>query len=653
MLARTFEINVALLGNVSAGKTTILNALFRDKYGEVAMKRTTVGANYFHIHSKKTSTAQEKIVDGAEQGDNRSEWLKEVKDPRSAGSILQEITEDNSRITDANVDSVQEKHFDVELDDDIIPMAKDTRLVFIDIPGINEAGTDNKYKDYVSKHWHTFDCVLLVMDGKHDVRTDDQMFILKFVKENLVKRKMPIIILCNKIDYISEEQEELIRITREQVEEIFCVKSRDQALRSVFESSHRKRTFHEIQEFSPLSISISAVQAYIFQTASQMEFEKFQAFDKNLIEEFGRELVGRVQWWKLSDSAKVRQVYDILRDPTYCQRGLKECNFDKLLFVLNFFLGGEHLQGSIVEEQINVAINALRTTRNDRTDITLYARSAYEKLRLLNSKTKTTTEGELKTTFWNAYKALEGSRFDQLKVSAQEQNVHVLKDPMDQLILYYSLSSDAEWRDEMVNAINAMKALVRRLIGWVLASEKNDVRQPWIIPNENSNQPSLFDWGLIKGSILLLSYNRYFVESFGREKVMTETLCSTQTMPTIDMMSNCRHCARSLQQRSKSCKSCESCRYIFFFSLVDNDCPNCEENIHYGDCQCGYYSFELYSDQINLEFDSSTKRLTAVEMDLYKKFVHVEIPELLSDPSHFGHIIWKYCEFMETIDKKA
>jgi GTPase SAR1 family protein len=44
------EIKVALLGNVSAGKTTVLNALIQNKYGEVAKKWTTSGANYFYLN---------------------------------------------------------------------------------------------------------------------------------------------------------------------------------------------------------------------------------------------------------------------------------------------------------------------------------------------------------------------------------------------------------------------------------------------------------------------------------------------------------------------------------------------------------------------------------------------------------------------------
>jgi GTPase SAR1 family protein len=373
MVARSCEINVALLGNVSAGKTTVLNALFRDKLGEVAMKRTTVGANYFHIYTKNHSTTA-CVTDGTYANADediaiRTESDNSVDNKRSAKSILKEITEDNIRIRENNGESVQEKHFDVELEGKLIPMIRDAILVLIDIPGINEAGTDNKYKEYVSKKWHTFDCVILVMDGKHD-GTDDQMFLLEFVKHNLATKKVPIIILYNKIDYFSEVQEDLIRIAREQVEDIFDVTDCEKELQSIMSKEKNcNQTLAEIQSLSPIFISISAVEAYIFQTAPQMNFDQFKNLDNSLIEEFGRGLDGRVIWWKLSDEEKVRKVYDIVHDASYCQRGLKECNFDKFLFVLNYFLGGEELQNNIIQEHKNVAINLLHAGR-DKTDIT-------------------------------------------------------------------------------------------------------------------------------------------------------------------------------------------------------------------------------------------------------------------------------------------
>ena len=51
------EIKVALLGNLSAGKSTVLNALFKDTYSEVSMGRTTAGINYFRLKNPGSSTS--------------------------------------------------------------------------------------------------------------------------------------------------------------------------------------------------------------------------------------------------------------------------------------------------------------------------------------------------------------------------------------------------------------------------------------------------------------------------------------------------------------------------------------------------------------------------------------------------------------------
>jgi GTPase SAR1 family protein len=118
MLAQTLEIKVALLGNVSEGKTTVLNALFRDKFGEVAMKRTTVGANFFRAHLKEpeadtssvkssddTSTEEDSLTDSPLNG---RDWLKVADNATSAESILKEISADNVRLREIESDTVHE-----------------------------------------------------------------------------------------------------------------------------------------------------------------------------------------------------------------------------------------------------------------------------------------------------------------------------------------------------------------------------------------------------------------------------------------------------------------------------------------------------------------------------------------------------------------
>jgi GTPase SAR1 family protein len=134
MLAHTFEIRVALLGNVSAGKTTVLNALFREKYGEVAMKRTTVGANFFYVHTKanssKSNNNDSELDDVVEESRTTGKLDCSVLTDafRSAGSILKEISEDNRRIREKDSDNVQEKKFDIEQDEEIVPTAKKAKI---------------------------------------------------------------------------------------------------------------------------------------------------------------------------------------------------------------------------------------------------------------------------------------------------------------------------------------------------------------------------------------------------------------------------------------------------------------------------------------------------------------------------------------------
>jgi signal recognition particle receptor subunit beta len=115
-----------------------------------------------------------------------------------ATSTLKEITEDNIKLRESG--QVQEKWFDIELPDELCSMRKDTKLVVVDIPGVNEAGSCDKYMKHVKEKWATFDCVVVVMDGKQGVNSEEQVNLLNLVKESMDTKEVPVIILCNKVD---------------------------------------------------------------------------------------------------------------------------------------------------------------------------------------------------------------------------------------------------------------------------------------------------------------------------------------------------------------------------------------------------------------------------------------------------------------------
>ena len=179
------EIKVAVIGYVSDGKTILLNAIFRDKYGEVGMGRTTAGVNLFRISLTQDAGKKngKRKADAMEQADDTA--ASAAPATRKAKSTLKEITADNKALRELADGEVKEKSFEITLDEEVCEMRDNTQLVFVDVPGINEAGASNKYKNYVAQNWFTYDCVIVVMDGRHGVNSEERVQLLEFVNENL------------------------------------------------------------------------------------------------------------------------------------------------------------------------------------------------------------------------------------------------------------------------------------------------------------------------------------------------------------------------------------------------------------------------------------------------------------------------------------
>ena len=127
-----FAIRVALIGHVSVGKTTLLNAILGDKYSEVSMKRTTAAVNIFRLHfmDKGDDTETETTPSSEEEGKTNSKI-----DSDQASSTLKEIANDNKTLRQSN--SLSEKVFDIVLPEPLVEMREQTKLHLIDVPGIN------------------------------------------------------------------------------------------------------------------------------------------------------------------------------------------------------------------------------------------------------------------------------------------------------------------------------------------------------------------------------------------------------------------------------------------------------------------------------------------------------------------------------------
>jgi hypothetical protein len=236
-------------------------------------------------------------------------------------------------------------------------MRKDTKLTIIDVPGLNEAGTKAMYKEYVGDKWETFDCVVVVMDAGKGVNTEEQVELLHFVKDNLEKKKrLPVIVLCNKVnDPEDEELMQLVQEMSEQIEKIFEVGDRSQALQQVLDLSNDGRD--EGNETYFVFIPLSAGNAFSYRTASRLSLEEFKKLDMKLIDKLGRDEVGNFKWRKLSLDAKYDTVYQAVSDTEQYQERLGATNFDKFLSAFSSIcLGGDKVQQDLLDKQLTFAL---------------------------------------------------------------------------------------------------------------------------------------------------------------------------------------------------------------------------------------------------------------------------------------------------------
>jgi hypothetical protein len=269
------------------------------------------------------------------------------------------------------------------------------------------------------------------------------------------------------------------------------------------------------------------------------------------------------------------------------------------------------------------------------------------------------------TAFWKSYQACEDSALQQLTTSPDF--VCVLSKVMEELTCYHKLSKEAGWDEEGESTVTKMKALIRRLFGVLVEQYEKYNVAAWsrsaISPTSLQwSDLSPLDWTMIWRSILLLSYDKYFCQVFGKEKMLSESLAQSANAAWIDLKSfTCSECSRdTTAATSGGGKQCTTCRIVFVKELpIDNSpcvlCYNTSRRGRVGSCRCTscLYTYQQLEDdwrKLVKPFYYNGKPVPVNPDPVYKSVVHVDVPESLSSPKHFGHLAWKFCELMASLD---
>ena len=196
------NIHIAIIGPVSAGKSTLLNALFSNTFSDMKRKKTTMLPQIYQ-------TVTTDVDDPTKIKQMNTDSNNEILQLRESGQY--------------NKSHFKELLYRVKPITDFIKLKDNATYSILDMPGLNCSGDGNKiYYDYLLENSHKIDIYVLVFDINSALNTTDEENILKEINKYIEKNKHGYVhILANKCDEIEFTKDNKFTFLNDEVKELY------------------------------------------------------------------------------------------------------------------------------------------------------------------------------------------------------------------------------------------------------------------------------------------------------------------------------------------------------------------------------------------------------------------------------------------------
>lgn len=303
-------INIAIIGAVSAGKSTLLNTIFVNQYSDMKIKRTTMIPQKYH--------------EVANREDIDANTIKELN--REINENIIKKMESNSKIEYGDIKEIDyyvpKTHKFINLEDDVF-------LTIYDIPGLNDSRTKDLYYQYIEENFVNFDLIIFVIDINSGLNTSDELDILNLIIKNcktnfdkygIVNR---VIFLANKCDELYLRNGKLV--LEDEYEEMY--------------EQIKKTVKNEVDKLYPnlgyMIIPISSETAYIYR---MYERNPDVELDMKHLNKFGYNEFGKANWNKFSEEQKIKKVKEIIYTKDKVENAMLLSGFKDFSIIMNDFL---------------------------------------------------------------------------------------------------------------------------------------------------------------------------------------------------------------------------------------------------------------------------------------------------------------------------
>lgn len=292
------QINIAVIGPISVGKSTFVNTLFVKQYSDMKIKRTTMTPQvYYETDIESIDNAQ-------------SEEIR--KKNKNINDNLYKKIEHNDEV---EYDDIQEIKYYVPKTSKFVQLINKVYFTVYDLPGLNDGHVANSevYHNWVSNNFYKFDIVICVFDLKSGLNTSDEVKILKDTITNIKNNKdnhnidTKLCVIVNKCDDMYLDDKGKLKFSDDEHQEMF-----DQVNQVI--ANKRDEMYPDLQYDI---IRMSSEDAYIYR---MYENNPNNDLGMQYMNRFGHNEFGRTSWNKMKEDErreKIKQFMESIKDDIY------------------------------------------------------------------------------------------------------------------------------------------------------------------------------------------------------------------------------------------------------------------------------------------------------------------------------------------------
>jgi predicted GTPase len=357
------RINIAILGTVSSGKSTLLNSLFLEEFTTMDISRNTMIPQIYH-----------------ELENNLKKNIKEGK------QINSEISLKNNQIKERS------NNPDYDISEDMAPMEfyihklkelkickKEIYMSFYDIPGLNDNKNHKQYYEYVKNNFNNFDIIIYLIDLTNGLNTKDEMDLLKFISIESLRMKKFVIPVINKSDDMTMKDGVFI-----------CNSQFNNNYKNILDELNNYKKIYNNEKFQN-PILYSARESYIYRMLlKNPEFE----LSESLIDIIGFNQMGK-KYYTLSNQERNIKIKEIVNDSKFLETMIQMSGYFHFYEILKYVLN-EEKQKEICEKKLINLYEQLDNNENVSTENILDIFNQFSNIVNINNKLNIIFDNQIK-----------------------------------------------------------------------------------------------------------------------------------------------------------------------------------------------------------------------------------------------------------------